>query len=199
MFRSALLALVALPTLAAEGDDARMAAILASLQRPARVVARFEQTKPLAAFTKPQTARGTVHLARPGKLRWSYEAPYRFVLVQRGDRVSMSYPDLKRKQAIDLNREPETKAVFDTILFFQDTSPAAVSARFDARLADDGHLVLAPKGAAGKLLAQIDVWVDPTRGVLTRLLMREPDGDVTELAFSEIQIDVPIDEALLTP
>ncbi len=200
MFRPALFALLAATSFAAESDPARMAATLTSLQKPARVVAAFEQTKTLAAFDAPQTARGRIFVARPDKLRWAYETPYRMVLVKRGARVSMSYPDLKRKQAFDLAREPHMKAVFDTILFFQRADPEAVARRFDARLEGAGHLVLHPKGdKAKKLLTRIDVWVDATRGVLTRLQLREPDGDVTDIAFTNIQVDAPIDDALLTP
>ena len=189
----------ALPAAAAGPDDAKLAATLASLQRTQRVVATFEQTKTLAAFDAPQVARGTLYVARPDKLRWAYEAPYRMVLVQRGDRVSMSYPDLKRKQAFDLARDPQTKAVFETILFFQNADPAAVAKRFDARVDPAGQLVLVPRGKAATLLAQVEVWVDVERGVLTRLKLREPDGDVTDLAFGDIQVDAPIDDALLTP
>ena len=200
MFRHALFLLVAATSLAAGEDDARMAQTLGSLQKPARVVATFQQTKTLAAFDAPQVARGRLYVARPDKLRWAYEAPYRMVLVQRGDRVSMSYPDLKRKQAFDLAREPQMKAVFETILFFQRADPEAVAKRFDARLDGAGHLVLHPRGDKAKLLlAQIDVWVDPARGVLTRLRLREPDGDVTDIAFTDIEVDAPIDDALLTP
>ncbi len=197
--RPALLLLLISSTAFAGEPDGRLTAALVSLQKPQRVVATFEQTKTLAAFDAPQVARGKIYLERPRKLRWAYEAPYRMVLVQRGDRVSMSYPDLGRKQAFDLAQDPQTRAVFETILFFQDANPETVSERFVASVGSAGQLELVPKGKARKLLARVEVWVDVSRGVLTRLRMQEPDGDVTDLVFGDIQVDVPIDDALLTP
>ncbi len=181
-------------------DPARMAAMLQALQKPQRVVAKFEQTKTIAAFTTPQVARGELYVSKPDKLRWAYEAPYRMVLVQRGDRVSMSYPDMGRKQSFDLAKDPQMKAVFDTILFFQQADPETVAKRFSATLVGEGHLQLVPREpGAAKLLSRIEVRVDPALGVLTHIVLAEPDGDRTELRFYDLKVDVPIDDALLQP
>ncbi len=175
-----------------------VAAQLESLRRPTSVHASFTQRKTMKAFRAPQEAKGEVIMAKGRKLRWAYTAPYRMVLVQGGDRVSMSYPELGRKQAFDLAKNPEMKAVFETILFFQQAEAKAVAARFDATQAPDGHLVLSPR-KAGELLKQVEVWIDAKRGVLTRVRLLEPDGDATDLRFAHIRVDQPIDEALLTP
>jgi outer membrane lipoprotein-sorting protein len=172
---------------------------LAALHRPATFSARFEQTKTQAAFKTPQQARGRVLVGGPERLRWEYEAPYHMVLVRDAARVSMSYPDLGRKQAFDLDREPQLRAVFDTILFFHTASAEKLAGRFEVTADGPDHYALLPKAGADKLIARIDVDLDPAQGVPKKVRIAEPDGDATELVFSDVEVDQPIPEDLLRP
>jgi len=162
------------------------------------------QLKTNKAFKQPQRSEGRFIVATPRRLRWEYDKPFRTALILSGDKVSMSYPDLNRKQTFDLNRDPTMKAVLDTILFFLEAKPERVSARFAVTLAgtegDTVRLTLIPKAEKARaMLARILVDVDTGRGVLTRIQLIEPDGDASDIRFSGHLLDQPVDEALLTP
>lgn len=195
------LLMVALLYPTAEPD---LSAVLNKLQAHQTVQASMVQLKTNKAFKQPQRSEGRFIVAPPRKLRWEYQKPFRTTLVLNGDKVSMSYPDLNRKQTFDLNRDPSMKAVLETILFFLEAKPARVNERFSVTLAaaetDVARLTLVPKAeTARQLLARIVVDVDTQRGVLARIQLIEPDGDSSDIRFSKHRLNEAVDEALLTP
>lgn len=48
---------------------------------------RFAQSVVAKSGRKPQNSTGIFMLARPGKLRWSYEQPYKLLLVADGEKL----------------------------------------------------------------------------------------------------------------
>ena len=198
---NAALLLIGLLCPTAEPD---LSAVLKKLQAHQTVQATMVQLKTNKAFKQPQRSEGRFIVAPPRKLRWEYLKPFRTALVLNGDKVSMSYPDLNRKQTFDLNRDPSMKAVLETILFFLEAKPELVSERFSVTLAtaeaDVARLTLIPKAEkARQLLARIVVDVDTKQGVLARIQLIEPDGDSSDIRFSDHRINEAVDEALLLP
>ena len=176
--------------------------LLAALRQPTSVSAQFVQTKTMRAFVRPQQARGDVLMARPRRLRWRYATPYKMELLQDGDAVAMRYPDLQRTQRVNLADDPSMKSVFDTLLFFQDADAAAIDARFVVQVLDAGagHLRLTPRSeGAEKLLAQVQVWIDPAVGAMRRVDLVEPDGDATRIEFTDVRVNVPAPEDAFRP
>jgi outer membrane lipoprotein carrier protein len=197
LFFTALLAFV--PAVAPSAPP-ELSAVLAALRKPKSVSAAFTQVKTMKAFKKPQEARGRVYIAKPAKLRLEYLEPYQTVLVVNGDQVTMSYPKLGQKQSFDKSQDPGMKAVFDTILFFVEADEAALEERFEFRL--DGaepRLFLTPKGGAGSVVTSIEVWIDVSRGVMSRLRLLEAKGGETDWRFDDVAVDTKLDEALFSP
>lgn len=56
----------------------------------------FTQTVIAKSGRKPQESAGIFALQRPGKFRWSYEKPYKQLLVSDGDKLWSYDPDLKQ-------------------------------------------------------------------------------------------------------
>lgn len=181
---------------------AEVRAILEPLQQHTSVTAAIRQVKVMRAFTRPQEAHGRLIVLPPRRLRWEYTTPFRATLVLSGDRVTMAYPELGRRRTIDLNQDPGLKSVLDAILFFMEADPNAVIERFEVTIAAGAQtrLQLVPRAEAVRaLLARVDVVVDTERNVLTSIRLEEPDGDHTTLTFSGVEVDKPVDEALLVP
>ena len=56
----------------------------------------FEQTVIAKSGRKPQKSTGIFALQRPGKFRWSYETPWKQLLVSDGDKLWSYDPDLNQ-------------------------------------------------------------------------------------------------------
>ena len=56
----------------------------------------FEQTVIAKSGRKPQKSAGIFALQRPGKFRWSYESPYKQLLVSDGNKLWSYDPDLNQ-------------------------------------------------------------------------------------------------------
>lgn len=77
----------------ADGDSQTLAALLDSM---ASFRADFEQVVTNQFGEVLQTATGTMHLERPGRLRWHVDEPYPQLLVADGEYVWIFDPDLEQ-------------------------------------------------------------------------------------------------------
>ncbi|MDE0348464.1 MAG: outer membrane lipoprotein chaperone LolA [Gammaproteobacteria bacterium] len=88
-------ALAALAVVAASAHGAQPSDRLRELLEPmARFGAEFEQIVVGPNGRTVQSARGTVHLERPGRLRWEVVAPYPQLIVSDGAELVLFDPDL---------------------------------------------------------------------------------------------------------
>ena len=166
----AALAVVGVSTHAAPPSD-RLRALLEPM---ARFGAEFEQVVVGANGRTLQSARGTVHVERPGRLRWEVVAPYPQLIVSDGADLILFDPDLAQATVQPLAEAPrdtpgrlltgelgELERLFDV----EDDSASAGEGEIEA----EGHgFVLRPRGDdslfdhirlefAGPLLAGIEI------------------------------------------
>ena len=141
----------------------------------------FAQSVTTKAGRKPQNSAGTFALARPGKLRWSYDKPYKMLLVADGEKL-WTYD-------ADLNQVTIGKA--DKAL---GASPAALLTGKSL----DRHFTLTEAGTADGLdivdaapkennstFARVRIGLSNN---LPRLMeVRDNFGQVTTLLFTEFQ------------
>ena len=78
---------------AADGDSRALAALLDAMSS---YRADFEQTVTSQFGEVLQTATGTMHLERPGRLRWAVDEPYPQLVVSDGEYVWVYDPDLEQ-------------------------------------------------------------------------------------------------------
>jgi outer membrane lipoprotein carrier protein len=128
---------------------------------------------------KPQQSAGTFALQRPGKFRWSYEKPYKTVLVSDGDRLWSFDADLNQ-------------VVVKRLGTALGTSPAALLAGGDL----EKNFVLKEAGQADGLDI-VDAMPKSTDGGFERIRIgfrdnlprlmeiRDTFGQVTTLLFAE--------------
>lgn len=100
-------ALVVLAVVAASAQGASPSDRLLELLEPmARFGAEFEQVVVGPNGRNLQSARGTVHLERPGRLRWEVEAPYPQLIVSDGADLILFDPDLAQATVQPLAQAP---------------------------------------------------------------------------------------------
>lgn len=100
-------ALAALLVVGVAGHAAPPSDRLRALLEPmARFGAEFEQVVVGAHGRTLQSARGTVHVARPGRLRWEVVAPYPQLIVSDGTDLVVFDPDLAQATVQPLAEAP---------------------------------------------------------------------------------------------
>ena len=93
MRKSLLIALALLPLPALAGGTAQLRQFLAATPQ---AHGSFVQTVIGREGTKPRESSGLFAFARPGKFRWSYEKPYKQLLVSDGRKLWTYDPDLNQ-------------------------------------------------------------------------------------------------------
>lgn len=150
----------------------------------------FTQTVIARSGRKPQQSAGVFALQRPGKFRWSYEKPYRQLLVSDGSKLWSYDPDLNQVAVKKLG------AAFGA-------SPAALLAGKDL----DRHFDLAEGAAADGLefvqarprggdagFERIRIGFADNRPVVMEI--HDAFGQVTMLRFSQFETNQPLPDSL---
>lgn len=135
-------------------DKARIASATAYLQALGTAHGRFEQTD-----YRGRKSTGNWYLARPGKMRFEYDAPTSLLIVSNGKTVSMWDPRLQSFDQYPLSETPLSLFLARQIRFDQGVIVTAVSSNAqgftlkarDRRKSVEGSVVLgfdqAPNGA----------------------------------------------------
>lgn len=186
--RGLLLAILLLPTaaVAAPAPDA----LRRFVEQVDTLSARFEQVQHDEDGEVLQTSSGQLWLARPGKFRWSYEKPYRQLMVCDGKTLWHYDPDLAqvtvRPAGATLQGTPAQLL----------TDRGALERHFTVEhlgaAAGADHLRLQPK-AQDSDFKSVELWLRD--GVPQRMRFTDPLGGVSEVRFTDIRTNARIDPA----
>jgi len=201
--RARLLPLLALALVAA-GERPPEEVALAALQKYydgcRDLHARFEQTSTLIAMGEPTLSKGSVVVQRPGKIRWTYDAPDNRVIVLDTKEIRLYSPPT-----------PEDRGQIQIAPLAEGgVSPTALSFLMgDGRLEEEFSAQLVPQEAgAGPPVLVLDliprgdpsfkslrVWLDPKSHELRESLLVDLFGNTTRLALSAAKCNagVPAD------
>lgn len=129
---------------------------------------------------------GTVTLAKPGKMRWAYEQPEPSLVVSDGTTLWIYDPEFQEVQKLPATDGYLSGAAIQFLLGEGDMGrDFEISAlRCDAEAAE---LQLVPRSAAS--YEKLHVLVDPATGDLKKTTVFFVLGNVTEVEFSNIEID----------
>lgn len=99
------------PALARGGDkvdEPKVRAVLDRLDRAQREIKTFRaelvETRELAVLDKPDILRGTLTFARPGKIRWQYDAPDARIYVLADGQLTGWIPGENRAEKLDVSK-----------------------------------------------------------------------------------------------
>ncbi|HNQ02083.1 MAG: outer membrane lipoprotein carrier protein LolA [Syntrophobacterales bacterium] len=169
-------------------------------ERTGQVKARFTQTVTLKAMKKTEREEGVFYFKKPRRMRWVYTKPAAKELVINPEKAWLYVPA-------------------DRMAYVQDAEGifrSTVSVRFLAgigKLKDDFRISFAPGKEAGKSGSYVLdlVPVKPEEGVrklqiavsretfqIVRVVLFDPYGNVTTLAFSAVELDRDLPDSLFT-
>jgi outer membrane lipoprotein carrier protein len=148
-----------------------------------------QKTRAVALGPEPSqqmTSKGTVVLAKPGKLRWSYEEPEPSLVVSDGETLWIYDPEFREAQKLPAAEGYLSAAAVQFLLgegeMKRDFEISALSCG-----SDTAELRLVPRAAAS--YEEIHVLLNRTTGDLLRTTVFFVLGNVTEVAFSNIEIN----------
>lgn len=157
--------------------------------------AHFVQRKESELLVEPEVSKGSFSYLAPDRVRWEFVSPNPMTVVIDDDRMTTWYRDLKRADVLSVGRYSEqvlqylgASGTLDTLLdYFR------VKASFPRDASEPYRLSLDPRyPRIAKRIRSMDVWIDRERFVPVGLRYVEPDGDVTEYRFSDIQVNADI-------
>lgn len=186
-----LLLLLTVP--AAAEEDAGLALVRQFVDEVKTMSARFEQTLVDANDEVIETSSGTMQIRRPGRFRWTYEEPYRQILVADGRNVWNYDADLAQ-----VTVKPQDEALGHT--------PALLLGG-DEDVLEDFELVdsYTDRGTRWVRLKPRDTESGFTRvelgfddGVLRRMIFRDSLEQSTLVALHDVEINEPIPDERFT-
>jgi outer membrane lipoprotein carrier protein len=155
--------------------------------------ARFEQVQKDEKGQVLQASSGRLWLARPGKFHWRYEKPYQQQIVCDGKTLWQYDPDLAqvmvRPAGATLQGTPAQLL----------TDRAALDRHFKVEQrgsdAHGAHLRLVPKSPDSDFKS-VELWLKD--GTPQRMRFEDPLGGASEVTFSEIRTNAPIEAQQFT-
>lgn len=157
--------------------------------------ASFEQRTQSELLVEPEHARGAFYFQAPDKVRWEYHEPTPKVILVNDGLLTLWYQDLDRAETQRVGRHS------DRVLKYLGASGSleTLLEYFELRVQwpqsedDPYRLNLTPLyDRIAKRTDRIDVAVDSSRFIPVRLRYAEPNGDVTEYVFRDVEVNVDI-------
>lgn len=154
--------------------------------------ADFTQTTSLQQSRRQREGEGTMVIAKPGLMRWDYRKPDRQVFICDGATMSMYFAKAAQMMVIPAREYLQSDV---TYAFFVGTGD--ILRDFEPRFpkADYGGqpptLQLFPRMEHGQV-EHLDVWLDE-RSLARKLKIVDHFGSVTELDFTNIRLNQPVD------
>lgn len=178
------------------GQTSDVRAIVRRLERRYRSTgsfkAKFSEQIATASGVKRQR-EGTIEYRKPGRMRWDFAPPEQETIVSDGTTLYINQPDLNQVVETPLRSAFRSSAPAALLLGIGDLE-RDFSASLTSSSPADGlvHLSLKPKSDG----ARVAVGLDPATYDIATLTVTDELGNVTTLEFSDIRINVALDDAL---
>jgi outer membrane lipoprotein-sorting protein len=170
---------------------------VARAQKPVSALrARFVQEKSLAIVRDRLRSSGTFVLARDRGMVWQVESPERLRIVITRDGVFAGGKRVDDRAPAGFSPAPVLEKFVD---FFTGMSEA-IEREFRVEKLGPDRLRLEPRGSdfAGWLRA-LEIRFDAERKLPLQVRLEEPEGDVTEVRFEDLEVNPRIDPSAFAP
>jgi outer membrane lipoprotein-sorting protein len=178
-----------------EGLEARLERLDARLAKIKDVRAKFEQRKRTKLLKRPMESGGKVS-AKGAVVKWETLRPRAMTMLVSETAVKVYYPDDRLLEEYPLDERYRQAAIGPIPRL------SALKERFEVKSIDAASLTdekdtasllaleLTPKGQElRKHVAWVRVLIDEGAPCAKRVIVRDPDGDETEIAFSSVELD----------
>jgi outer membrane lipoprotein carrier protein len=160
------------------------------------VFARFAQERHLSLFQEPLRSEGCLCFQKPGRIRWEVTQPYQSILVSDGKGVAQFERANDQWRKLDLGLADAMQSVVAQIGAIMEGRYASQQADYSlsaTNTADGPVVTLMPRQPAmRKMMRAIDIYLTPDFRATRRVVLREQDGDFTDIRFSAQMAGPPL-------
>ena len=158
--------------------------------------ANFSQEKVLELLAEKLISQGKMEYKRPDKMSWEYFSPDPLLMIIKGRRMWLYYPDMKVAERYDLERAGETLGLFVGFGKSREYLEKNYQIRFLEERKEFYSLELIPKREEElKYLSKIILWIDTSEYWPVKTKIFEPNGDTTLIEFKDIEINTEIPDS----
>jgi outer membrane lipoprotein-sorting protein len=157
----------------------------------------FSQTKNMALLAEKVKSKGKFYFMKEDKIRIEYTQPFSYILVMNKGQVLV-----KDEQKTSKVNTKNSKALQSVNRIMIDCMRGTILSNpdFKASVFESGNsylIALIPSQAAMKIMfSGIDIYLTKKQFEVTRLVMKENGGDLTDMNFSNAQHNQPLNETL---
>ncbi len=163
-----------------------VARVQARYDRMRDLEARFTQRTASALAPSGEITTGRVVLAKPGRMRWSYETPEPSLVLSDGTTLWIYDPAAREAQKLSVGENFMSGAAFQFLLGSGRIADT-FAVRADGCAAPRARLTLVPKSEA--TYQHLELEIDTISGEAHSTAVLDLFGNRTDVAFSELRYD----------
>ncbi len=156
----------------------------------------FTQEKRLSLLNDKMVSKGVMRFKRPDRLYWHYSSPYTYTFVINGTQVAITSHE--KKQVIDVKQNALFQEIVKMMMNSVTGKCLTDKTSFSVKMYRDGanrRAELTPvKKQMKKLFSTITLLIDPAKGMVHTVVMKERSGDTTTIRLNNIRKNVTVDE-----
>jgi outer membrane lipoprotein-sorting protein len=175
----------------ATGGDTPLARLVAAYTPVRTLTAAFTQETHFAGFPTPRTYGGRLDLSRPDHIRWDYTEGSGQQVYVAGRTLTVYAPEHAQAIVSELNSASDSNVpvqLLADVTRLGDTYRAATGS-------EPGSIVLTPLKRVPGAPERVTLWLDPDTSLIDRVLLAVPGGSTSDIRFSDVHVNVPIDPA----
>jgi outer membrane lipoprotein-sorting protein len=180
-------------------QDVLLQKMTGTLQSVKSLKADFVQERHLSLFLDVLSAKGRLYFEMPDRLRWELSEPYASVLIFNGGNVAKFIQERGKLVKMKLGMEDILQEVLKQIISIMRGNFKKMRDVYDISLfqGKDYRLSMRPSSAGlSKIITSLDLSIDPDSSHVTKITIREPQGDYIEIKFSGEEENRTLDNRL---
>lgn len=158
----------------------------------------FTQTKNLSMLADKVTSSGVLLYSHPGRLRWEYKSPYKYLFIFNGEKVHIG--SKSKKETIDVRKNKVYREVARIMMSTITGQVLSGSSDFICDISGTPAswiVTMTPKKKELKLIfKKIELTFNRNDSTVSGIKIYEKNGDTTDLKFSDISINPAINETV---
>lgn len=158
--------------------------------------ANFSQEKVLELLEEKLISQGRMKYKKPDRMSWEYFEPDPLLMIIKGQRMWLYYPDMKVAEKYNLEKSGETLGLFTGFGKSMDYLKKNYQIRLLEEKKDFCSLELIPrKEEELRYVSRIVLWIDTKEYWPIKTKIFEPNGDTTLIEFKNIEINTEIPDS----
>lgn len=156
----------------------------------------FTQVKSMALMKNSLNSQGTMYFKKPNKLRWQYTTPYDYTFILNNGKAYMK--SAKSTTTVDVNKNKMFRQITDVIMNCLIGGNLSKTSYFKIAMYKSGnttYAVLTPlKKELKQIYSTITLHFNSSLTMVTKVEMKEKNGDKTTITLSDIKLNGNISE-----